>query len=329
MRIMTGQGIGDASWTLFKIEDYVRRHGGGPIDLAIACCSSDHHIEKRALDFLQRFPFLNSVSMYPVKLAPSQKGCVLHPGKLTDKDGRYCYIPDGPVTPIYPVKLPGIDHVLLPNWALENGQRLEAWQGLCKTNWDIHTQLKFTFEEQTDAEHLIKSVGEYCLFYLGPESGNTSSGMNRNSLWAHADWIKLGDLIHDKFKMKIVVIGAEYDRPYYTNHLLPLMGKRQFWVDKIGEYPINTTMAVIKRARCMMGHASGISISSHYFGVPTAIWWRLPGDSLNSKFHVSFHKDFATAWCNPKLLAQDKYLPLFYSQCTPESVMSDLERLKW
>lgn len=328
MHIMTGQGIGDATWTLFKIEDYVKRHGGGPIDLAIAC-SSDNPVEKRALDFLKRFPFLNSVSMYFVKLAPNQKGCVLVPGQLTDKEGCYCYLPDGPVTPTYPVRLPGIDHVLLPNQALEHGQRLEAWQGECQIDWDIHSKFKFTSEELVDAEHLTRSVGEYCLFYLGPEAANISSGMNRNALWPHASWIRLGDILRDKYKLKVVVIGADYDRPYYTNHILPLIGSRKFWVDKIGAYPINTTMAVIKRARFVMGHASGISLNSHYFGVPTAIWWRLPGDSLNSKFHVTFNKEFSTSWCNPKLLEQNKYLPLFYTQCTPESIVSDLDRLKW
>lgn len=328
MRILTGQGIGDAVWSLFKIEDYVKRHGGGPIDLRVAC-SSSNFVEARALDHLRRFKFLNSVEMYRVHISKETHGAILLPGAQSTHEGYYRYIPDGPVGAKYPVALPDIDHVLIPNTALERGIHIDDWLPECKARWNIHDDLNIHDQEHEVATMLRKQHGEYIVFYPGPEAGNTHSGHNRGALWTPQQWIDLGDKLYDTYRRKIVVVGATYDATYFYKHLGPLLGNRDFWVNRIGELSINTTMAVVAQAKFVVSYQSGIGISAHYMGVPTAIFWRQFGDSISPRVHVSFEESMASAWGRPDYVNEGRLLPLFYGRANPEYVFNQITSRRW
>lgn len=320
MRIMAGQGIGDVVWALFKVQDYARKHGGGPIDFLIG--GNGNSKSDRALAYIRRFKFLNSVNLYHIPKTRGQVSCMIRPGRLTTPEGYYRYIPDGPVTPNYPIKLPGVDHVLMPNAALERGIRLENWLPKYEIDWHIHRQFQFTNEERAAATEMRKTAGDYALLYPGPERGNTYMGMNRGAMWTPEHWVELADRLHRERGIKSVFAGAAYDASYYEKYLEPLRCGRDFWINRIGAYEFNTTLAVALQSRFLVGHASGLPIAAHYAGVRVATWWRPYGNSLDPKFHISFDEKMATAWTLPG--TGRNFIANIYGRCSPESVTRQL-----
>lgn len=321
MRIMAGQGIGDVVWSLFKVQSYAAAHGGGPIDFLIG--GNGNSKSDRALDYIRRFKFLRSVNLYRIPKTRGQIACMLLPGALTTREGHYRYIPDGRVATGYPIKLPGVDHVLMPNAALERGIKLQDWLPRYTINWHIHDCFEFTPAERQAAIDLHIG-GDYCVFYPGPEKGNTKMGMNRGALWTPQQWVELGDMVHAQLGLRIVWAGAAYDASYFVNYLVPLQGSRDFWVNRIGAYPFNTTLAVVKASRFLVGHASGLPIAAHYAGAKVVTWWRPYGNSLDPKFKICFNEGMATAWARPDFA--HNLVAEIYGRCTASSIMEKLKR---
>lgn len=327
MRILTGQGLGDSAWTLFKIQDVFKKHGqGGKLELLIGT-SSTATMEKRSLTFLKRFPFLDEVNVYPIKCTNGQHGPVLHPGPPADKDGRYNYIPDGPVDRNYPIDLPGIDWVLIPNHTLERGIGITDWMSAYEMDWNIYDRFQFTLEEVQFAADFA-ARGPYTVIYLGPESGNTENGHNRGGLWSPNDWKTLTRLMADNSATRFVIIGAPYDMSYWNNHIQPVWGDLPV-ENMIGQWTIGITMAIIKNAKIFIGYQSGLPISAHHFGVNTITWWREKGNSISPNFYLSLEESMATNWCRPQYLQEGRYMPSFYGRHNAEAMFEDMKARGW
>jgi len=148
-------------------------------------------------------------------------------------------------------------------------------------------------------------------------------GMNRDAMWTPEQWVALGDLIHARLKLKILFMGAPYDLSYCEKYLEPLRNGRDFWVSHVGAYPFCTSLAVVKQARFMIGHASGFPIAAHYAGAKVVTWWRPYGNSLDPKFHISFNEGMATAWAKPAF-RQNLHANI-YGRCTPESLLDQVK----
>jgi hypothetical protein len=318
MNILVPQGIGDSIWALHKVQDLVKKRGGGPLHLKVAC-AADGGVEARALEFLSRFDFVDSVSMYPMQTEPGAAGIILLPGPPYDEAGYYRYIPDGPTF------LAGIDYVMMPNAALERGIRLEQWLPELHTNWDVTRRFRFLFEEEMYGEALKERLGGYVIFQMGSAAANTYAGHNRGPLWHPGDWHALGLEIEKRFGLKIVMVGAEYDRDYVETILHPPAS----WIDLVGKCSIGKTFAVVKRARFAVTYQSGIGILASYFGVPTAIFWRPKGDSVSPDFYASFEESMASAWVRPDMLSLGKHLPLIYTKCHVTGILEEIERRGW
>ena len=168
-------------------------------------------------------------------------------------------------------------------------------------------------------KEIARQHGDYCVFYAGPESGNTTAGHNRNGLWPPADWVRLTALVREA-GLQVLFVGAEYDRSYVANQLLPagLAGHH----DYLGAWDIDETLAVIRGARFHVGYQSGLGIVATYLGVPAALFWRPYGDSILSTHRVTFREAMATAWVPREHLASGRYLPCIYGRCTPEDIMA-------
>src|SRR5712671_6160112 len=86
MRVLTATGIGDVAWTLHKIQSVRDKlDPGGPIDISLV--GGNNKIDSRAVDFVRRFSFINSVNMKAYEIHP--EGTWYHPS------GRYNYLEDG------------------------------------------------------------------------------------------------------------------------------------------------------------------------------------------------------------------------------------------
>lgn len=327
MRILTGQGLGDSVWTLFKIQDVFKKNGrGGKLELVVGT-SSTATAEKRSLTFLKRFPFLDSVDVYPIKCTNDQHGPVLHPGPPADVDGRYNYIPDGPVGPGYPVKLPGIDWVMIPNHSLERGVKLIDWLPAYAVDWNIYDTFQFTPEETKFAADFA-ARGPYTVLYFGPESGNTYGGHNRNCLWSPDDWKTLAKLLADNSNTRFVAIGASYDMSFWTNYMKDTWGDLPI-ENMIGEWSIGTTMAIIKNAKLLIGYQSGLPVSSHHMGVNTVTFWREKGNSISSSFFLSFEESMATDWCRPQYLQENRFIPVYYGRHNASVLFEEMKSRGW
>jgi hypothetical protein len=323
MRFLVPQGLGDSVWCLLKVKDLTRRMGGGPIDLRVACWRRNE-LEERALDFLRRFNFVNSVESY-VTPRCGNHGPVLLPGPAADSNGYYRYMADGPCP-----DMPGVDYALMPNAPLERGIRLEEWLPGVETDWEVMRHFLQTRGELLAANDLRRTLGEYVVFYTASLAGNTAAGHNRCGIWRPEDWAALGDWAHERYGVQVVLTGASYDRDYWERFLRPLVAGKGFWHDFIGSWPIAQTMAVLDQARFVVSYQSGIGITSHYLGRPVAIFWRKKGDSISpGSAYVSFEEGMSSAWARPDAVSSGKLMPCIYGRHGVSDIATHAAKCGW
>ena len=323
MNFLLAQGIGDSVWGLFKAQSVAKKYETD-IHIKIACWRNGL-IENRALDFVKRFDFIKSAKMYVMPIDENKSGPVLKKGPPTNKKGIYRYINSG-ITK----KFKNIDFVLIPNGCLEKGIPLDEWLPEYKCNWNmVKDHYKFTENEINIVKKLENEIGPYVVFYFGPLNGNTISGANRNSLWKPEDWQKLGELIHNKYGFKIVLIGAEYDISYYDEYFKNYVKNKKYWISKIGNYEINQTFAICKKSKFIISYPSGIGIFSHYLNIPCCIFNRPKGDSWHQEKYISFEESMADAWAYPNSSKNKIFLSAIYNKDTADSIFNFIVLNNW
>jgi len=285
-------------------------------------CADRNLLQDRALDFIRRFNFISSTDMR------LNHGLLKNYG--TDRlpfthGGYYDYIEDG----MY--EFAGEPYcVLVPNAPLERGKRLESWLPQYEINWNLFDHFQITSKERAYGAMVREKVGPFAVFYPGPIHGNTIEGHNRNMLWKPAEWIALGERVHKELGLSIVVVGAEYDRDYYTHMLLPrLNGASNHWIDLIGRTTIGELFSVTNNAKFVISYQAGVGIISTYLHTPTAIWWRPRGDSISQSGFLSFEEEMASAWVPPEILASGTYMPLIYGRNGVEYIMENVKNRGW
>jgi ADP-heptose:LPS heptosyltransferase len=336
--VMPG-GIGDSAWAMHKIRAVNRKAnpcrdcqdgwqltdrmngpevettreicgtchgiGAGPIDIIVSGDPSKE-VDQRAVPFLNRFKFVNSVRVLDIPH-------LLDPQRPNDPQGRYRYQPDG---------LRGGHYFLMPNHALERGQTLAEWLPDVPVDWEVMDEFELPSTE-TNLSH-----GDFVVFYLGPKSGNTEEGHNRGPIWRPRDWMRLGRLFNE-WDVQVYVIGAGYDRSYWEEYVKPLVeANGQDWNDcYLGKMPIESTFQFLQHARCLISYQSGLGIVHHYLGGKVCMWWRPDGDSIHPGRMVSFDQKMADSWCNQKL--RENYIPLIYGEQTADQVFEMIRARGW
>lgn len=312
MNFLVPQGIGDAVWALLKVQDIAAKFDN-IVNISIACQNKNNSAETRALEFVKRFKFVSNAEMYEMPMS-GQGSCVLLPGPIADENGYYRYIPDGETS------LKDIDYVLMPNAPLERGIRIEDWLPEYEINWRIMED--FVFDDAF-------VEGQYVIFFTSSISNNTLSGHNRNGLWSPAQWVTLGRRIQNELNCKIVVVGADYDKSYFTDYIKPLLSSNDEWIDIIGICEIGKTFSIVKNSRFVIAYQSGIGIVANYMGVPAAMFWRIKGDSISPEYYISFEEKMAEAWANPAMIEQNKYLPLIYGRHDENYIIDEIKKRAW
>jgi hypothetical protein len=299
-------GIGDSIWALLKIQSIA---AGQKVDLIV---SGDHRqeIDRRAVPFLERFDFVESVKVADIPILHDKDN-------PADTQGRYNYVSDG---------LHDGFHFLIPNRTLEAGRRLETWLPEYKIDWDVMDH--FDYGDRTKREDEL-SAAPFAVFYLGPESGHCDEGHNWGWLWEPKHWAELAVGLQAK-GLKIVVTGASYDRSFWERYVRQGFEERGVKaIDWIGETPIEETLGILLQAKCLISYQCGLGIVAHYLGVPVAMWWRPEGKSAHPRHHISFSEQMATAWTNPAPEYQRRYLPLIYQRETPADILRAIDERGW
>lgn len=319
MTFLCNQGIGDIIWALMLVQS-VRdtERPGEPIDIKILCGNTQGMIDRRALDFVKAFSFVNSAEM--------TEGTILHPQKpFTDQNGFANYRPnrwnpDGTFT-------------LISNVWLDRGKRLELGMPQYRVNWNVMDEFRFTKEDflMEKALSMTPTTKRYCVFYPGPLRGNTQEGHNRGEIWKPEDWIFL---VQECCKrgFTVVFVGAIYDLPYYEEKLRPLLlllQGRCSWLNLIGATSIGACFAVCKGAEFVVAYQAGVGVVSSLMGVPTAIWWRKQGDSVSPYAFFTSHKDMKNAWANPEHLKRRTHWGLTYGEQTADELVQGFEERGW
>jgi hypothetical protein len=316
MKALLPTGIGDSVWALHKIEAVRDKlDPGGPIDVTLV--GGNGKIDSRAMDFVRRFSFVNSVDMKPYSLHAY--------GPLTHPDGTYNYIEDA----MY--EFEGERYiVLVPNRALEQGIRLEDWLPQYEINWDIWKDFHIDFIERTHAADVHEKMGrDFCVFYPGPLAGNTVEGHNRGPIWTPQEWAELGKRASEEFGLHIVVVGASYDLPYYVHHLEPLVKDSTYWTSVIGQTNLGDLWALTDRAKFVISYQAGVGIISTYRKTPTAIFWRQHGQSISGQHYLTFSEKMASAWVPPAILEKGTFLPLYYGKSSVDSILKEVRSRNW
>jgi len=320
MRFLLPQGIGDSVWGMLKVQAISSAIGDGSVEIFLNTANENPN-ENRALDFIRRFKFVRKAAMIRTQILASK-------GQSVDEQGYYRYIDSGPPEDLHLIAN-DIDYVLIPNTPLERGIRLEHWLPEFHTNWDLMKDFQFHSYEVAKAESIVYSLKPFCVFYLGPEGGNTVNGHNRGPMWRPEDWVELGRQI-SKLGMKIAVVGAYYDSSYYDDYVEPLLQKDgQRWFNLIGHTTIGETFAIIERSEFVISYQSGIGIVAEYLGVPAAIWWRPYGNSISPHFFLSFDEKMNGAWAPPYMIQSKKHFPLYYGRQTPKEIADEISERGW
>lgn len=308
LRIGVPPGIGDSLWAMTKVPAILEAEGADSAHVVVADCPP-----LRSKEFLEAFDFVSQVSYESLPLN--------HPGHPHNvlPDGTWAYT-------LTRKNLGDLDWWLVPNWDLEHGSRLETWLPQFSIDWDIHKRFRFTAQAKHTARAMAKKMGPYAVFYLGPDRGNTTDGHNRGPMWSVADWVELTTALCEMGLQSLVVVGAEYDRPYADKVLPQIRGLPMDIVDAVGRWEIDETFKVCQGAKFVVSYQSGIGIFSVYLRVPTVLWWRPRNNSILPQAHLHFDEQMATAWAPPDMLEGGTYQGLIYGRCTPQSVAEGLER---
>lgn len=316
MKFLVPQGIGDSVWALHKVQAIAAAANDPIIDITLTC-SEPSSIQSRALDFVRRFSFVNSVEM--------RAGFAIHRDPVFHPSGCWNYIDDG----IYDFDGERY-HVLIPNAALERGERLESWLPQHAVNWDVMDDFRIRLSERNFADDIARRLGPFAIFYPGPLDGNTTQGHNRNMIWTPDDWLTLGRRIHDELGLAIVVVGAPYDAPYYDALLAPqLNGSAGYWTSLVGATDIGQLYATTSLARFCVSYQAGVGIVATLLGTPTAIFWRAKGDSICPDSYLSFDEGMASSWVPPGRIASGSHLPLIYGRHGVDDIMQAATSRGW
>jgi len=318
-------GIGDVLWSFVFIPALLKKYDAKKVNL-IVHWNGDHRAG-RSEALLKRFTFVNKVTRFswPIHQVPS-----------VDSDGYLIYTYNA-FEASGNEKLT-FDYSLIVNNYLEKGF---SYKDICQIldldfnllNLDPFKKYKILQEDLIGINKISQNLNgkSYIVIYFGALSDNTVQGLNYGSLWTEQNWVDLLVQLKKKFKCKFVIVGAQYDISY-LNKVISLY-KDDFYndfINTIGQFNFMQTIEIMKKARFVLGFASGVTISSVFLRIKTAIFWRPQNLSMSPQFKkFGFKKEFSDNWVPSDMLKNKNYLPLWYSIDSPKSVVDKIIKFKW
>ena len=324
LRVLALCGIGDVLWSFVLIKSLCNKYNCKKIDLLVHY-NGDHRAG-RSFNLLKRFSYINSVTAFSFPV---------HGNPPVDKEGYLSYT--FTAGPAEGHEKNSFDYKFIINTYLEHGWEFKDICDLLglnpqEINHSVFSDYKFIESDYIGVRSLkAAGIDNYIVVYFGALADNTRQGLNYQSLWSVEEWVEVVSDLKNKYKHKIIIVGASYDSDYFAD-FTKKYGKsfHEDCINAVGQYSIEETIAILKSARFVIGFASGITISSVYLGVPTAIFWRPQNISMSPQYKkFGFHEGFATNWIPPDILNNKKYIPLWYTIDSPKSVLCKISESQW
>jgi len=256
VRILVPPGIGDAYWSIAKLQSFCERNGLGLPDVYISSPRADRD---RSYDFVQRAPFLNAKGyrQYTTKRNPVWTEAYMKKGRTVFE--RIC----------------SCDYFLAYNGMLRYGYALEEADSY-EVNW--HYPMFVPMEERRFGEEFKHKHGEFLVGYF------ITHGVYKRWVWEFPI-AKLYEALAGVAKetnRKIVLIGADWDVNSMENWLLKLDAGNGHLINMVGQTNLSQAFGLLRASSGVIGYPSGMTIMATVFKRPTVMLW-------NDYFHEGFH----------------------------------------
>lgn len=291
-------GIGDMHWVLTKLESFKYKNSIDELNVVI-----DRNPElSYSREFLRLVPFIDSVDDNQRHL----------PFKFSIAGG------DG--TPLQQ-NVNGVDYLIEFNSRLEQGIRLEKI--LPEYDVDFNYPIEYPREARSFTELIKKGMGgKLYLFYTSSIQGNKNWC---KGTWEARDWIKLAEMVYKETKIKILLMGAQWDAGYGA--MIKSIDRKNVIQNFVGKTKIAEALGLLRESNFLVGFLSGLVILATRFKIPCVSFWPTLKQAPHWGRHNCVPERFQHSWIPPKA-KEHGYMPMFYGHknTTPEGIFEKLRK---
>ena len=293
-KILVPPGIGDAFWSIVKLEAFLKQKGLGLPDIFIAHPRArKFNANVRAFPFIEMFPFIKAT------------------WKTIDTVGKFkevwrdAYHRDSGKAIFKRVN--GCDYFICYNSILRYGMSLAQVDQHLESNWSPPSFI--SLEQRIYQDDSVKKYGNYFVCYF------TFRGTNRETLDYFSIEI-LSKLINDVAKKTHCIpifVGAAWDsRDEALAKMMEMVPEK---VDLVGKTNLAQLFGLMKGSKGVFGIPSGIAIMAAVMELKTLMLW-----------NDWFHRDFAWHSCPPHV--KEKTYQIEYAKdVTPERLTERVQGL--
>lgn len=275
-KILLPPGIGDSFWSIVKLQAFLEREKLPLPDVDIVCNRDrEFNGHKRAVPFVEMFPFLNSTGKVhdnndnDPKLKKIWKEAYGKPERTIFKGIHDC------------------DYFISYNGHLRVGHSLEKIDPNLACNWNPPM---FVSLEQRQFQESISEIGKYIVFYFVFQG--TYKYWNKE--FSVGQVIKAINAIVEHTGCVPVFAGAVWDKER-DGFLREVIANVPDSVNLLGQTTLPQLFGLLKDSEAVIGYPSGLTIMAAVFGIRTLIIW-----------NDYYNKDFA--WnCAPPSVKNETY----------------------
>ena len=215
----------------------------------------------------------------------------------------------GKNNPDFPLRedVNGLDFLMQFNSSLEKGVSIQDILPEYEIDWEY--QIPIFPESIKSAKNLCLDCGKkVILFYASSVGGNNNWA---KGFWRPEDWNELAKFLISRYRTLPILLGSNWDLNYCELLNLSLMRSL------VGKTNVSELFALTQMADAVVSFPSGVSIMSTHFKTPSIMFW--PQNQWSEKF--------STAWVDPKMLSEKKYIPIHYAEndfCNVDFVANQL-----
>jgi SAM-dependent methyltransferase len=279
-RIMVPSGIGDAYWVMVKLPGFLHEHG---IVTEPTIVVQDSGGPKRTQPYIRNLPMVH--------------------------DGGYKWMPTGTSIfheaymqnrrTVFPQPFADVDWFIAYNGVMRAGRSLDEVDPQYVPRW--RPRLHVSKEARAFREELAKD-GPYCLVYFA-EAGMYKRWLNE---FRPQTIVETLTLIQRTFGVRIVFLGAAWDRGLVGQDIARANAGDPEWVDLIGQTTFDQMLGAIDGAWGVFGFPAGNTILAAVRNVPTVLVW-----------HNYFRPEFWVHACPPDA----PYIALDSNGLMPDAVV--------
>ena len=303
--------LDDVCWAMTKINGLKEKYSIPWIKLKLHL-PGDYR-DGSTVAFAKRFNFIDEVVTERFDIHDS----------CTAKCHRLNYVQDGydPITR---------ELTMIPNRHIEWDGRLESYMKEVPCDWSFLNGTNYQRDpEGTNIAISLVRDGSlrgapksgYITVHLGSKTENTTGGMNRGNLWTIHNWRSLLHSLEAISSLPVYLVGGSEDKDYANEFMAETSTSVRRVTDLTGSLSLTATIEVLRHSSLHLSFASGLGVAATYMHTPTIMFWREPGNGLQTVPIYYFSKSFSTNWV-PKSSINSSYCPATYGIDSTESVFN-------